>query len=477
MRLALPIFALPFLVAACSVAQDAHLIDLHEVSPTSVETGGMLALEGRGFPAGRVGEARLRGRFVQPGERAREVDVPFTVRAVNDARCEGELDARTVAALGGRGTFHGDLWVRFEGVDHNRVTGRMAIELDVGELGVDPERTRERRQRDHQSALGLTLDEETSDGLKVVSLTAGGIAERAGVREGDRLVALGGLRLRSAADLLLPPEDRTLVVEREGLAAELALALPRAAHRPSSFWLLLLIPLAAWVMGPGGRAIRALTPATRRPSWPRLGWMAAVSAACVALLGLRSIDVSVWLAAALALRAGSIVALRGRFVSMVREAPFVLALVGVAAALGSTETGAAWGPLEHAPIFAAPLLWGLLVAHIVGLAGPRGVIADAHRALTSTLLVALCSAGLGLGPLLALAGLAVAVLAAWLPVRVRSWGWRTALLVLPVHLAALLWMPAPTFHEGVALTAIVALVPLAMLLWPRRSVPQLHGYL
>lgn len=470
-------FALPFFLVACSVAQDAQLIEVAEISPTSIEPGARLAISGSGFPSGRVGEARLRGSYVQPGERAHEVDVPFEIRALSDGRCEGELDARAVARLGGRGTFHGDLWVRFEGVDGSHVTGRMAIELDVGELGVDPDRTREQRQRDHQAVLGVTLDDDTSAGLMVTELVPGGIAEHAGVRVGDRLVALGGLRLRSGADLLLPPDDRTLMVEREGLAAELALALPRAAHRPSSFWLLLLVPLAAWILGPGGRAIRAVTPSTRRPSVPRLAWMAAVSAACVALLGLRSIDVSVWLAVALTLRVGSIVAARGRFVSLVREAPFVLALVGVVTTLGSTETAAAWGVLEHGAIFAAPLLWGLLAAHVVGLAGPRGVIADAHRALTSTLLVALLVAGLDLGPLLALAGWIVASVAAWLPVRVRPWGWRTAMVVLPVHLAALLWMPAPTFHEGVALAAIVALVPLLMLVWPRRSVPRLHGYL
>lgn len=470
-------FALLFFLVACSAAQDAQLIDVDEVSPSSIEAGGMLEVHGSGFPSGRVGEARLRGRYVQPGERVREVDVPFEIRALSDGRCEAELDSQAVARLGGRGTFHGELSVRFEGVDESYVTGGRTIVLDVGELGVDPMRTRERRQLGHQAALGLTLADDTSAGLTVTALTSNGLAERAGVRVGDRLVALGGLRLRSGADLLLPPEDRSLIVEREGLAAELALALPRAAHRPSSFWLLLLIPLAAWILGPGGRAIRAVTPATRRPSLPRLAWMAAVCAACVALLGWRSIDVSVWLAAALTLRAGSIVAARGRFVSMVREVPFVVALIGVVTALGSTETAAAWGQLEQGAIFGAPLLWGLLAAHVVGLAGPRGVIADAHRALTSTLLVALLVAGLDLGPLLAIAALLVATLAAWLPVRVRPWAWRTAVVVLPVHLAALLWMPAPTFREGVALAAIVALVPLLMLLWPRRSVPRLHGYL
>ena len=302
-------FALLILLAACSVAQDAQLIEVHEVSPASIEPSGTLEITGSGFPSGRVGEARLRGRFVQPGVAAQDVDVPFEVRALSDGRCEAELDSRAVARLGGRGTFHGDLWVRFEGVDASHVTGRATIELDVGELGVDPDRTREQRQLDHQTALGLALEDDTSSGLKIAQLTPGGLAERAGARVGDRLMALGGLRLRSAADLVLPPEDRSLVVEREGLAAELALALPRAAHRPSSFWLLLLIPLAAWILGPGGRAIRAITPSTRRPSLVRLGWMAGVCAASVALLGVRSIDVSVWFAAALALRAGSIVGL------------------------------------------------------------------------------------------------------------------------------------------------------------------------
>lgn len=472
MRAALLIF-----LGACSVSQDAHLIAVEEITPRSIEAGGTLEVRGQGFPSGRVGEARLRGLYVQPGEAAREVDVAFEIRALGAMHCEAELTREAVGRLGGRGTFHGDLLVHFEGVEQSRVTGRQSVELDVGEYGVDPDRTRTQRQLDHQAALGLALEDDTTHGLKVASLVPGGLAERAGVRTGDTLVALGGLRLRSAADLLLPPEDRSLVVEREGLAAELALALPRAQHRPHSFWLLLLVPLAAWLVGPGGRAIRAATPATRRPSLARLGWMAVVSALCVWLLGLRSIDVSVWLGAALALRAGSIVAARGRFVSMVREAPFVLLLVGIAAAIGSTETEAAWAPIEHAAILAAPLLWALLAAHVVGLAGPRGVIGDAHRALTCTLVVALLAGGLDMGPLVALGGLVVAAVSAWLPVRVRPWGWRSAALVLPVHLAALMWIPAPTFQESVALAAIVALVPLVMLAWPRRSVPRLHGYL
>lgn len=471
MRAALP---LVFFVTACSVAQDAQLIDVDEVAPSSVEAGSVLTIRGRGFPSGRVGQARLRGLYVQPGYDAREVDVAFEVRAVNDAVCEGELDRDAVSHLGGRGTFHGDLVVRFEGIDGSGVAGSITTELDVGELGVDPARTRARRQEDHQSVLGLTLEEGS---LKVASLSPGGLAERAGVRVGDRLVSIGGLRLRGAADLVLPPQDRTLVVEREGLAAELTLVLPRAAHRPSSFWLLLLVPLAAWLMGPGGRALRSVTPTTRRPSLARLGWMACVCAASVALLAWRSIDVSVWLGAALVLRAGSIVTMRGRFVSMVRELPFAVALVGVTAALGSTETSSAWGAWEHAALLQAPFLWALLAAHVVGAAGSRGAIADAHRALTCTVLVALVAAGMDLGPGLALTGLTVAAIAAWLPVRARPWGGRTAMLVLPVHLAALVWMPAPTLDEGIALAVIVGGLVVVTLLWPRRSVPRLHGYL
>ena len=159
------------ILAACSVAQDAHLIVVEEVSPSSVEAGGALVVEGRGFPSGRVGEARLRGRFVQPGEQVRDVDVPFEIRALSDGRCEAELDESAVSRLGGRGTFHGELWVRFEGVGESHVTGRQAIELDVGELGVDPVRTREQRQRDHQAVLGVTLDDDTSAGLRVAALT------------------------------------------------------------------------------------------------------------------------------------------------------------------------------------------------------------------------------------------------------------------------------------------------------------------
>lgn len=83
--------------------------------------------------------------------------------------------------------------------------------------------------------LGVLLDDE-QDGPRVREVMAGSVAEHAGVKPGDRLLAAAGIRIASAADLILalkkqPPGTwLPLRVERSGNELDLVAKFPAAAE-------------------------------------------------------------------------------------------------------------------------------------------------------------------------------------------------------------------------------------------------------
>jgi uncharacterized iron-regulated protein len=83
--------------------------------------------------------------------------------------------------------------------------------------------------------LGVVLEEE-QDGPRVREVVAGSVAERAGVKPGDRLLAAAGNRIETAADLLATVKKQPpgtwlpLTVERSGREVDLVAKFPVATE-------------------------------------------------------------------------------------------------------------------------------------------------------------------------------------------------------------------------------------------------------
>ncbi len=467
------------LVVACQHAPpSAELLQLEELSPTQVDPGTTLTIRARGLPAGREGRLRLRGQFYRPAEAPRTIDVEIVARAVADTQAEADLDRATIARLGGRGTLRGEAMLSFEAVGGGEVRGRLPIELDVGPADVAALRVHARREQTAPAELGVVLADDPFQ-ARVEEVLEGSLAAHAGVRPGDRLIALGGLRIRSGADLAPSPGAGELVVERPGVAGTLTLRLPDPAQTQGrSYWLLLSLPIAAfWLLGPAGRELRRATPRGACPRLRRWVGMTAAAAFGATLLGWRPIDVGVWLAVSLLLRAASWTPASPRFRAVGAELALWMSTMAICVSTGSTSTAAAWTDPAHSALARAPLLWGLIFTVVLALAGRRGPIADAHRALAATLVVALAAGGFGGGVPLVAAGVLVAAVAAWLPTNATRWALPSALVLLPLHVAASFALPPPRLYETLALSAVIAAVPLVVLAWPRRRVPRIHAYL
>lgn len=252
---------------ACSAPVDAPLLQVEAVSPDRVEPGQTLRVQGAGFPVGREGEVVLTGLARRPGASPREVSYRLAARAISAEHLEATVPPALLEATGGRATFTGTVRVVFPAAHGGTVSGRLgALQLDVAPAAVthlDHALLSRREAIEVGRTLGLEFDERgASAGVRVASVTPGGTAEAAGLREDDRLVAMDGVRVAALEDCLPPPGVSTtaLTIQRPGTVAPVHLRLPIETERlgptPSIilaaglFGLVLLLFL---VVGPGAR--------------------------------------------------------------------------------------------------------------------------------------------------------------------------------------------------------------------------------
>ena len=67
------LFCLFVFVSACGHEVEVELLDVTAVTPERLEPGGVLVIEGRGFPVGRDGWVELEGQALISGEPASPV--------------------------------------------------------------------------------------------------------------------------------------------------------------------------------------------------------------------------------------------------------------------------------------------------------------------------------------------------------------------------------------------------------------------
>lgn len=289
---------LGLVLAACSPSPSSDLLVVSAVGPARLDDGTTLSVVGEGFPLGRAGTLVLRGTHQRPGEAPRAIEETIAVRVTSADRAEHAVDAATLASLGGRGTFVGRAELAFEAAQGGRVLGRVDTTLDLGgAAAVDAEASAAFLAR-----LGVRLDDELpiEGGVVLSEVRAGGLAASHGLAEGDRIVAIGQLRVRDPSELRPPRGADAIVlhVVRPGLEGtrEVVLAgrAPRSHGDPLFAVLLALFAAAVVLFGPGGRALTAL----RRPGRevvPSLA-TASIAAALVAFLRLDLTPVAAFVA-------------------------------------------------------------------------------------------------------------------------------------------------------------------------------------
>jgi membrane-associated protease RseP (regulator of RpoE activity) len=125
---------------------------------------------------------------------------------------------------------------------------RMVRRFELRRFGGEPPRV----------LLGMMIGMDRSDGVPVLSVSPGGAAEKAGIRAGDILTAVGGKSLTDGGDIqanvqarlreLEPEKAVKLTLLRAGKSREVEIT-PRAAP-----------PMQYTLQGPGGRAMQPLLP-------------------------------------------------------------------------------------------------------------------------------------------------------------------------------------------------------------------------
>ncbi|MFK7990755.1 MAG: hypothetical protein AB8I08_32340 [Sandaracinaceae bacterium] len=295
--------------SACAAPSEAELFEVSEVGPARVEPGRVLFVRGMGFPAGRSAQLRVRGTMHAPGREPAEVDIELEGRAVSAERVEALFSQDTLTALGGRGSVHGRVSVRFRtAAQDGWVVGTSEpLVLDVagsGALALRDEVVQTRRANAWLQQAGLELAERAPDetGLPVFHVRGESPAARAGLIPEDRIVALDGVTAYSLVDLVPAPGRNEVAVQarRRGEAAPFVVHLPLAvddsrmsqetkwAIQLGLGWLLFLLLWLAPSAGVADALGRRLQ--QRRERVTVKGWLPRIAVALATLVALPTLD-------------------------------------------------------------------------------------------------------------------------------------------------------------------------------------------
>jgi NADH:ubiquinone oxidoreductase subunit H len=246
MRVALLVAWACLWALGCQTAGGPDLLTLSEVGPAIVSAGDRLELRGEGFPEGRPATVVFRGELRRPGGRPiTDVEIVATALAYSPTTAALTVDDAVARRFVGSGataehtTFRGDVRIVFAARTATAppVAGtRHGVVLDV----LPPERGELAAAHDGAGQellahLGVTAAAGGPKApLTVRAVLPGGLADRAGLREGDVLVGFSGVTVRGVGDLAVPRGTRTAVlwVGRPGLDAPFRVEVDVAALSP-----------------------------------------------------------------------------------------------------------------------------------------------------------------------------------------------------------------------------------------------------
>ncbi len=251
------------LSSACTAYDDLRLLDVGAIEPAQIEPGGRLRIHGEGFPLGRPAVVSLRGTLFRPGAPASAIDAHLQGEVQTETLIEVPIDADFMRAIGGRGTLDGSLRLAFRASNDRRsVFAEQPILIDFlpdtsAQLRWEPDANGLAQPIDAKH-FGVLLSREESGtvGVRVESVDPHSFAETQGVRPGDTLVGLDGMRLYSWRDFLPDPSasESSVLVERTGLTGAHSLRWPHDVTEPRAdplaFGVLLLIGLLLGWLSP-----------------------------------------------------------------------------------------------------------------------------------------------------------------------------------------------------------------------------------
>jgi len=234
--------------SACAVPEGPELLVVSAATPELIEPGGALVVSGRGFPAGRAGTLQLSGVRLVPGRDPEKVTVRWSAQAVSSARLVADLDDAELSELTGgapHATFRGRIAVAFAPVR----ASAPALRGHLPEVALDAVRAHEPgTSSDFAAFIGVGLGPD----LSVISVAPELPAERAGLRVGDQLHRLDGVRLLTLSDFAPRAHGATSLVEysRPGYAGRAEALLERADYfrtDEARLWLVVSLGFASAV--------------------------------------------------------------------------------------------------------------------------------------------------------------------------------------------------------------------------------------
>lgn len=243
--------------------EEATLLKLDSCSPHELEEGTVFRVFGAELPAGHEGRLRLEGEVARPGAWPIAVELTLPIEARSNEELTLTLGRQELRQLGGRGTFKGSLRASFPTADgQGRVAGELSdVTLDMlGDIETDAGLALSRRQEANRfrEALGLALSED-SPTLRVQEVAEGSPAARAGLQPDDELIAIDGLRLANATELLPRPQATEALLSirrsegRRSLAIPIVWAPQKAETDTATRWWIALLTFSSiiWLwLGP-----------------------------------------------------------------------------------------------------------------------------------------------------------------------------------------------------------------------------------
>lgn len=210
--------ALSVSVGGCASQKTPDLLEITRVTPGAVEADSEIQISGSGFPENRTGRLILEGVAHTPARPPRHVvwKLPLIAESGSTLHLRpGERTLRELTEGAPHVTFRGTASVHFSPLVEGRPPLRGTKEDIVLDLFVPSGNTRHEESA-FLHFLGLDLDA----GLVVTKVEAHSIAEGAGLKIGDRLRTLDGVRLDSPRDFLPQAQADTSVIEfsRAGFA-------------------------------------------------------------------------------------------------------------------------------------------------------------------------------------------------------------------------------------------------------------------
>jgi hypothetical protein len=239
---------------ACGGGRSVSLLELEApggvIDLGVLERGSQVELQGRGFPVGGLGTARLIGTLRAPDQNVRRLERAIDVSAVTGDQLVLSTDA-VLDALGPRGTFEGRLRVEFRARTADAtLTAEQPVLLDLSALPVSEQHALRAHALRVLERLGVEVSDDatTHEGVLVSGTRAGSHAALIGLREGDVIERAAGVRVHALGDLVPPPLASVLELNarRLGMSAPITLHVPLDASVETS-----ALPLSrlSWWLG------------------------------------------------------------------------------------------------------------------------------------------------------------------------------------------------------------------------------------